>query len=271
MSEFRVARPFGDQGSFATTVRLYAGLRRIDIRTEILNQEKFVRYRVLFPTTVRDGQCVHEIPFGATGRPAGIEFPAQNWIDYGNGQQGLALLNRGLPGNNVADGTMMLSLLRSTQIVAYGFGGGYEPGMSSDTGFELGKKFAFDYALVPHMGNWSEAAVYRQGLEFNQPLLCYTVASHAGELPQRQGLLDVSAPNVIVSALKPGPGGSAVLRVYEASGKQTHATVRMSAHVLGAQEVNLMEDPGTDLAVTNDTLELDMRPFEIKTIKLRLP
>ena len=270
VSEFTKASPFGEQGGFVTTVRLYAGLRRIDIHTEMLNQEKFVRYRVLFPTTIRDGESVHEIPFGAMRRPAGIEFPAQNWIDYGNGQHGVALLNRGLPGNNVSDGTMMLSLLRSTQIVAYGFGGGYEPGMSSESGFELGKKFSFDYALVPHTGDWSEAAVYRQGLEFNQPLICYTVDSHAGSLPQQWGFLDVTPQNVVVSALKPGADGTAVLRVYEATGKPTGATIRLSAQVNAAQEVNLMEDSGPEIAVADNTLQLELRPFEIKTIKLRL-
>ena len=162
-------------------------LRRIDIRTQILNQDQFVRYRVMFPTTIRDGQSVHEIPFGSIQRPAAIEFPAQNWIDYGNGQQGLALLNRGLPGNTVSDGTMMLSLLRSTRIVAYGFGGGYEPGMSSDSGLQLGKEFTFDYALVPHAGDWRQAAIYREGMEFNQPLLACTLASHAGPAAQSLG------------------------------------------------------------------------------------
>ncbi len=270
VSQFHVSHPFGEQGEFATTVRLYPGLRRIEFHTEILNQQKFVRYRVLFPTSIRDGQSVHEIPFGAIQRPAGIEFPAQNWIDYGNGQQAVALLNRGLPGNNVSDGTMILSLLRSTQIVAYGFGGGYEPGMSSESGFELGQRRAFDYALVPHAGNWDEATIFRQGLEFNQPLLCYTAASHAGKLPQRWGWLEVSAPNVVVSALKRGPGGSAVVRVYEATGKQTQTTLRLADHVQGAQEVNLMEDPGRELTVSDDTLTIDLHPYEIKTIKLQL-
>ena len=139
-SEFKVAHPFGGENSFATTVRLYAGLRRIDIRTQVLNNEKSVRYRVLFPTSIRDGRSYHEIPFGAIERPVGIELPAQNWVDYGNGQQGLAVLNRGLPGNNVADGTMMLSLARSTRIQAYGYGGGYEPGMSSDIGLRIGHR-----------------------------------------------------------------------------------------------------------------------------------
>jgi alpha-mannosidase len=270
VSEFKVAHPFGTKGSFATAVRLYAGLRRIDIRTQIVNQEQFVRYRAMFPTSIRDGQSVHEIPFGAFHRPAGIEFPAQNWIDWGNGQRGVALLNRGLPGNVVSGGTMMLSLLRSTRIVAYGFGGGYEPGMGSDSGFELGKELTFDYALVPHVGDWRQAAIYREGLEFNHPLLTHTMAVHSGPLPDRWGFLDIAPQNLVLSTFKPGPDGTAVLRVYEAAGKPTAAKIRLSAQVLAAEEVNLMEDPGRTLAVADNTLQLDFRPFEIKTVKFRL-
>ena len=203
-------------------------------------------------------------------RPAGIEFPAQSWIDYGNGQRGVALLNRGLPGNNVAGGTMMLSLLRSTRIVQYGStGGGYAPG--SDSGLQLGKELTFDYALVPHAGDWRQAGVYRDGLEFNHPLVACALASHPGTLPKRWGFLQVTPQNVVVSALKPGPDGTAVLRVYEAAGEAAAgAKVRLSARVVAAEEVNLMEDPGRKLAVAEDTLTLDLHPFEIKTIKLRL-
>ena len=99
----------------------------------------------------------------------------------------LAVLNRGLPGNNVADGTMMLSLARSTRIQAYGYGGGYEPGMSSDSGYELGKELTSEYALVPHPGDWRQAGVYRDGLEFNHPLLAQTVTSHPGATSQTLG------------------------------------------------------------------------------------
>ena len=270
LSEFHVAHPFGGQNSFATTVRLVAGLRRIEIRTQILNNEKSVRYRVLFPTSIPDGQSWHEIPFGAIQRPVGIELPAQNWVDYGNGDKGLAVLNRGLPGNNVAEGTMMVSLARSTRIQAYGYGGGYEPGMSSDSGFELGKELTFDYALVPHAGDWRQAGVYRDGMEFNHPLLAHTAGTHSGVLPKRWGLLDIAPQNVVVSALKPGADGTAVLRIYEAAGQPTKAKLRFSATVEAAEEVNLMEDPGHKLAVADNGLQFDLRAFEIKTIKLRL-
>jgi len=269
-SEFQVAHGFGKKGSFATTVRLYTELRRIDIRTRVVNDEQFVRYRVLFPTSIRDGQSVHEIPFGAIRRPAGIEFPAQNWIDYGDGRHGIALVNRGLPGNNVADGTMMLSLLRSTRIVAYGSaGGGYAAG--SDSSLELGNELTFDYALVPHAGDWREASVYRDGAEFNHPLVACTVVSHPGPLGKRWGFLEIAPQNVVVSALKPGPDGTAVLRVYEAAGEATPgAKIRLGAQLVAAEEVNLMEDPGPKLAVADNTLFVDLHPFEIKTIKFQL-
>jgi alpha-mannosidase len=271
VSEFTVRHGFGAKGIFSSRIRLYAGLPRIDIRTTIVNQDQFVRYRVLFPTSIPTGQSTHEIPFGAIDRPEGIEFPAQNWADYSDSSHGLAVLNRGLPGNNVADGTMMLSLLRSTCIVAYGFFGGYEQGVSSDTGFELGKELTFDYALLPHAGDWREAQVYRHGLEFNHPLLARPAAAHAGILPGQWGLLRINRPNVVVSALKSGPDGSAILRLYEAAGQPAPATrIEFSAPAASAEEVNLMEDPGQKVAVARDggAVQLDLRPFEIKTVRV---
>ncbi|NCO39688.1 MAG: hypothetical protein COZ06_10895 [Armatimonadetes bacterium CG_4_10_14_3_um_filter_66_18] len=268
-SEFAVSHPFGDKGSFSTRVRVCAGLRRVEVHTRLVNNDEFVRYRALFPTAVADGRGVHEIPFGAQERPLGIEFPAQNWVDYGDGERGIALLNRGLPGNNVADGTMLLSLCRSTRIVAYGFGGGYEPGMSSDSGLELGKELSFDYALVPHAGDWREAGICREGLAFNNPLVAFTAASYAGVLPNRHGFLEVTHPSVVVSTLKAGDDGTAVLRVYEAAGKPTTAVgITFATPVTSAAEVDLMEEAGSPLEVAADTVQFDLRPFEIKTLKL---
>jgi alpha-mannosidase len=271
VSEFTVTHPFGAKGTFNTSICLFSGLRRIDLRTRIVNQDQFVRYRALFPTSIPKGQNVQEIPFGAMSRPLEIEFPAQNWMDFGDEKRGLALLNRGLPGNNVSEGTMMLSLARSTRIVAYGFGGGYEPGMGSDSGFEMGKELTFDYALVPHRGDWRQAAIYRHGLEFNHPLIAGTAAGLAGVLPARWGFLEISQPHVVVSALKGGPGGTAVLRIYEAMGQAAQGTrIKFTGDLVSAEEVNLMEDPGRKLKFSGNTLQLDLGPFEIKTIKLKI-
>lgn len=269
-SEFQVSHPFG-KGNFETRVRLYAGIRRVDIQTRILNNDEFVRYRVLFPTSIKNGKRVDEIPFGAIERPAAVEFPAQNWMDYGDGTRGVALLNRGLPGNSAASGTLMLSLLRSSRITAYAFHGGYEPGISSDTGLELGKELTLHYALVPHAGDWREARIYQAGWEFNNPLMTRKLSVHAGNLPKRWGLVEVSQPNVVVSTLKPGRDGSAILRVYEAAGQAIKgAKIKLQAGIASAYEANLMEDNGRHLTTADDTLQFDLSPYEIKTFKLQL-
>jgi alpha-mannosidase len=268
-SEFHIAHPFGS-GSFQTQVRMYPGIRRIDIRTQILNNDQFVRYRVLFPTSIKDGRRFDEIPFGAIERPVSQEFPAQNWMDWSDAGRGVALINRGLPGNNIAGETLMLSLLRSTRITAYPFFGGYEPGVSSDLGLELGKRHTFDYAVVPHTGDWKEAAVYRAGLEFNNPLVVRAVGQHAGSLSKRWGLVEVAPANVVVSALKPGKNGTA-LRVYEAAGQATSGVkIKVQTGINSASEADLLENPTRQLDVLNDTLSFDLGPYQIKTFLLKL-
>ena len=68
--DYHVNFAFGE-GFFATRVRLYAGLPRIDIQTTLINECKRVRYRMAIPTSLKQGTI---IPFGAAERVAG-EFP----------------------------------------------------------------------------------------------------------------------------------------------------------------------------------------------------
>jgi alpha-mannosidase len=268
-SELRTSHAFGSN-NLAGTVRVYQRIPRIDFETRILNRERFVRYRLLVPTSIKNGRNFEEIPFGAIERPMEQEFPAQNWIDLSDAGHGVTLLNRGLPGNNVADGTLMLSLLRSSRIQSYGIGGGFE-GQGSDSGLELGQERTLRYALVPHAGDWRESAAYRSGLEFNNPFIVRKNTSHSGSLPARWGLLEVSPGSVVLSAIKPANDGSTIVRVYEASGQTTPgATLTFNAQLRSANLANLMEDSGLKLQVKNNTLRFDLHGFEIKTFKVRL-
>jgi alpha-mannosidase len=269
-SEVEVSHPFGSN-TFSTSARIYTGIQRIDFETKILNRDESVRYRLLMPTTIRNGRNFQEIPFGACERPSNQEFPAQNWMDYSDDTHGVALLNHALPGNNLADGTLMLSLMRSTRIQSYGFGGGFE-GQGSDSALELGKELTFQYALMPHSGNWDQARVYRAGLEFNHPLIVRKAATHSGSLPPHWSFLEISADNVVLSAFKPARDSGTLIRIYEAGGKAvTNATLQLHAKILAANEANLLEDSGRKLKFSNHgELHFDLHPFEIKTFKLRL-
>jgi alpha-mannosidase len=267
-SEFTVAHPLGSNG-FATKLRIYQGIRRVEFQTSILNNEPFVRYRMLMGTTIKNGRNFQEIPFGAIERPQNQEFPAQNWIDYSDDAHGVTLMNRGLPGNNVSEGTLMLSLLRSSRIQAYGPGGGFE-GQGSDTGLEWGQQRTSEYALMPHVGDWREAESFRAGLEFNNPLIAHKSTSHEGSLPGKWGLLEVSPGNVVLSAVKQARDGGIIIRVYEADGQATTAILKLHAKVLSAHETNLMEDAAKKLKTKDDSLRFALHPFQIKTFELRL-
>ena len=120
-------------------------------------------------------------------------------------------------------------------------------------------------------GVWRDAGVTRAGWEINNPLIVRKVTAHAGSLPHRWGWLEVSAPNVNVSALKPGRDGSVILRVYEATGRpSTGVSIKLHAEIASAHEANLMEDEGRELRTEQNSFRFDLHPYEIKTFKMRL-
>ncbi len=262
--EFTVTHPFAD-GSFATRVRVYQGVRRVDVETTLVNNTKQTRFQVLFPTTIQGGHNVQEIPFGAIERPVGVEYPAQHWVDYSDGKRGLALLNNGMPGNLVNENTLILSLLRSQTL------GDYNEGRTSESGYALGLPRTFRYALIPHGGDWREAGIYRTGSEFNNPLAAQKASPHPGALPAGWSLAQVSDPAVLLTCAKPGPGKSTILRVYEATGKPAKGVkLHVAANVTAAWEADLLDRAGKKLKVEDNTLTLDLGAFEIKTVKVKL-
>ena len=267
--EYNVNFAFG-KGFFATRIRLYAGLPRIDIRTTLINEDERVRYRIAVPTSLPQGTITQEIPFGAIERPAG-EFPVQNWMDYGDGEKGVSLLNRGLPGNNVEGGVMLLSLLKATALKeGYGEGGGWDNKTKTTDGYELGVPHHFDYALVPHQGDWREAKVSRHGMEFNRPLLGLKTTKHPGRLPQRFSLIEVSGESLAVSAVRDTPQGT-VVRVYETEGQaQAGAQLRFAWPLEEAAETNLIEKEARPMDCAGNTLTFDIGSFEIKTFRVIL-
>ena len=264
--EFTVSHPF-DGGDFATTARLVRGKRRLEFSTRLLNRATEVRYQVQFPVAIAGGRNFQSIPFGAIERPFDVEYPAQDWIDLGDASHGVALLNFGLPGNLVAsDGTLLLSLLRSETLRGYTEGGG-----GSDRGLELEVPRTLRYSLVPHRGDWRDATVFRDAMEFTRPLLCEKLASHEGTLGATFGLFTLSSRNVVLSAVQGGRDGSISVRLFEATGRATKGvTLTAASKILDAAVTNLIDDPLATLAPDGTSVTFDLAPFEIRTLRLRL-
>jgi alpha-mannosidase len=265
------------EGAFAlgtntvtTTVRLPARSARIEIVTRIINREPFVRYRLLTPVAVANGRNTQEIPFGAVERPLSQEFPAQNWMDHGDAHRGVAVFNRGMPGNNDADGVLLLSLLRSTRIQSYGIGGGFE-GQGSDSGLELNREVVLRSALAPHKGDWRDAGIAHAALEFNNPLIARKTSAHPGKRPHRDSLLEAGPAAIIMSAVKRSDDGDLIVRVYESTGRPApDARIQFHRPVRAAWTADLLENGFDPVPVRRDQLRFAMHAFEIKTFRVRL-
>lgn len=271
-SDYNVSFAFGG-GHFSTRIRLYSGLPRVDIRTTLINSDERVRYRMAVPTTLHGGTITYEIPFGAIERPEG-EFAAQNWLDYTDNSRGLAVINRGLPGNSVQDNVMFLSLLKCTALKeGYGEVGGFNKGAKTTDGYEIGVQHEFEYALSPHIGDWRDAKLVLRGMEFNRPLIAKKTATHVGRLPKRLSLITLSASNVIVSAVKAVAGGF-VVRVYESAGWATPMVELRTAFAIESVSItNLIEQEASllDRAAERDVkrLTFDIGAFQILTFVIK--
>jgi alpha-mannosidase len=130
---------------------------------------------------------------------------------------------------------------------------------------------SFRMALHPHSGGWRER--YREGIAFNFPLLAFMAAGKVGEgkhVPTSGEFLRLEPGNLVMTTLKKSEDDdSLALRFYEAEGRFTRARVRLAQPIRHAWLTNLIEEEPKPLAVNSQgALDLDIKPWEIVTLKL---
>ena len=174
-------------------MRLYNGIERIDFQTSIVNNDKFVRYRLLFPTSIQNGRRFDEIPFGAIERPEKHELPAQNWFDWSDGKHGVALLNVGLPGSNVIDGNILLSLMRSARINELPvYRRLTNPELRPTLGWNWGSSAPFTTRLCRILATGKTLEYFEQARNSTIPWWSAQLINMPGTLHSKWGFLDLS-------------------------------------------------------------------------------
>lgn len=263
------------RSTLTQTVSLAAGSKLLRFSSKASWRETNSMLRTKFPVDVFAESANFEIQFGHIARPthsntswdmAKDEVAAHKWADLSERDFGVALLNDCKYGHKVKGATLDLDLIRSLP----------HPGAKAfdEKGLKPGEpnhrfgdqcEHEFEYALYPHKGGLVEGEVVRRAYEFNVPLGDFAGGSGTEEL--EASTLSLDSKDVIVEAVKRSEDGrKTVLRLYEASRSRAKAKLALGFKAKSVHEANLLEEPQGKLKLSGGVVELDFKPFEIKTV-----
>ncbi|HET6486322.1 MAG TPA: glycoside hydrolase family 38 C-terminal domain-containing protein, partial [Spirochaetia bacterium] len=241
---------------------------RLELGIRLRWRGEGTRIRLRVQTPVETSSCIQEVPFGTVRRrpyrdrgTARGEWPVQRFVALEDHRGGLALINRGTVGVEAAGGTLWTTLLRAPVSEYAGM-------VPDDTSSQHGEH-EFHFTLVPYSGSWHEAGIHRAAAEANSPPVVLLRPGRPTGLPIAS-LLRLDAATVMLSTVKAASDGSGeiVARLYETAGIRDRAVLEMDG-AEAAWDSTLEELRGSPLACEGQRVVLDLRPFEIRTIRIR--
>ena len=245
------------ESTLTQLISLRKNKRRIDFETTIDWQERHKLLKVAFPVNIHANEAIHEIQFGHIRRPNHRSRPFDadrfevcnhKWTALAEENRGLAILNDCKYGINVLGNSMNLTLLKSA----------LAPDRVADKGIQT-----FTYTIYYWNGSFGDCDVVREACEMNCPVLLLDGA--AGQA----SIFNLDAKNIIIETIKLAEDGSndIILRLYEAKRNRTHCTLTSPLPIIKASQTDMLERHQGELSVSQGKIELDFRPFEVKTLR----
>jgi alpha-mannosidase len=217
---------------------------------------------------VHSHEATYETLYGVHRRPthrntswdaARYEVCGHRFADLSEPDYGVALLNDAKYGYSAHGNVLTLSLLRSPLYP--------DPGADEGT-------HAFTYSLFPHPGDWTEGNVVGEAFALNSPLIGVPAAGGGSQEGIDHFLALYGLPLTLGSLKRAEDGEGLILRLYEPHGNRGRATLRFPRPVLQVERANLLEEvesgPVTVLSDDGMTVQLDLRPFEVVTLRVGL-
>ncbi|MDD5368065.1 MAG: glycoside hydrolase family 38 C-terminal domain-containing protein [Anaerolineaceae bacterium] len=271
-----------------TQVSLSPGVHRIDVHTEVENTACDHRLQVHFPLPFSAAYADYDGHFDVIHRPVELPLADPNWIERPRPEQpqrefvdvhdseiGLMIANRGLPEAAVTrssngNSEIVLTLLRSVGWLSRGdlTERKNDAGPSMPTpGAQLLGKLTFDYAIIPHTGDWSQ--VWPQAVAFNAPLRAVATTLHEGILPPEGAIISVQPDCIDISTIKAAEDGTGwIVRGYNRSSEPVEARLLIARPYQQANRARLDEtELGPINAYTDGSLAIPLRGNEIFTIR----
>jgi alpha-mannosidase len=248
------------QSTLTQLISLHNNSRRVDFETTIDWQESHKLLKVAFPVNIHANEAIHEIQFGHIRRPNHRSRPFDadrfevcnhKWTALAEENRGVAILNDCKYGINVLGNNMNLTLLKSA----------LAPDPVADKGIQT-----FTYAIYYWNGSFGDCNIVHEGYEMNCPV--QVLPGSAG----KASIFEIDAANIILETIKLAEDGSKdiIVRLYDAKRNFTHCTLSTPLPIIEASQTDMLERFQSALSVSKGKIELDFRPFEVKTLRLTI-
>ena len=259
---FEVVKRFRNS-TITQKIYLYNELDRIDFDTVVDWHLRHIFVKAAFPVDVNTNKVTYEIQFGNIEREhtentswdvARFETCAHKWADISDNGCGMALINDCKYGYSVVDdSTIQLSLLRS--------------GNSSSEEINDQGEHIMSYSIVPHTGNYIEGDVVKKAYAFNNPLIAQQINNPDGNLPQDFSLVKTDCGNIVIDTIKKAEdGNNIIIRLYDSENMKKRVNLKFGTEIKHLYICDMLENIQSEVEVTNNTAEIDVKNFEIVTL-----
>ncbi|MFW5714334.1 MAG: alpha-mannosidase [Brevefilum sp.] len=269
-------------------ITLIPGVRRIDIRTEVVNSARDHRLRVHFPVPFKVNQAHHDGHFEVVRRPVGVPEKGEDWVesprpevpqraftDISDGKIGLMVANRGLPEVEVLEGAegvgsdIALTLLRCVGWLSRGdltVRQGHAGPAYETPGAQMPGNWSFEYAIIPHRGDWRNA--YHTAFAFQSNLRAIETELHTGQISEQGSFITHSPEEFVISAIKPAEKGEGwILRGYNVTDVMLEISIRPLINFSSAYRINLAEKIQNELNILDDgSIKISVSSHEIISV-----
>ena len=139
------------------------------------------------------------------------------------------------------------------------------PGFETPGG-QVPGQWSYDYAILPHQGNWMEA--FQQAYAFETPLRAIETGLHAGQIPTQGSFIAHSPAEFVISAVKEAENGKGwLVRGYNISCTTIQLNLKPLQQFTQARQVNLAEEEISTLDLENDgSIKISVSGYEVINI-----
>ena len=240
--------------TITTVYTLVKGERFLRIAATIENSVEDHILRTVFPTNIQTDTVHAQVPFDVVERPIPLPDtrdwrepfkpvqPHRSFVDLTDGTEGFGLLNKGLPQYEAVDTPerpLALTLIRanrawnSVRLAHY----------PDQNGTQLQGTYTFEYAAVPHRGDWQDGELPFLAEMFNvEPVVC-AAGPGKGDLGQAYSCIGLEGDGLEMNCFKLGQWDrdSLIVRISNPTKTPVTGALVCGFHVEKAETVNLIE------------------------------